>query len=271
MIEFDLSLFQRWLSLFAFPLSRIFGFVASAPIWATGGLPKQIRLMLDLSMVLCLAPVIPETQIPNINPASGHGLEILATQMLVGICMGLSARIIFAAVDVAGEYIGYQMGLGFATFYDPIDSAQTPVMAELLTLIGILLFLAFNGHLMYVLTLSKSFTIIPVSDFANTFGVKNFAHLANLGSIMFSLGLSLCMPVVITLLVFNVALGVLTRASPQLNIFALGFPITLLGGFILMWFSMHTMMPFMEHIFSVLVDSILAFINPNVVTVPVAK
>lgn len=271
MIEFDLSLFERWLSLFAFPLSRIFGFVASAPIWATGGLPRQVRLLLGLSLVLCLAPSIPEAKVPDINPASVQGLEILATQMLVGICMGLSARIIYAALDIAGEYIGYQMGLGFATFYDPVDSAQTPVMAEFLTLLGILLFLALNGHLIYVMTLSKSFVIIPVSDFANTFGVKNFAHLANLGSIMFSLGLSLCMPIVITLLVFNVALGVLTRASPQLNIFALGFPITLLGGFILLGFALPTMFPFMEHIFEVLTESILAFINPNVVIVPATK
>lgn len=268
MIEFDLSLFERWLSLFAFPLSRILGFVASAPIWATGGLPKRVRLMLGLSIVLCLAPAIPEAKVPEINPASTHGLEILATQMLIGLCMGLSARIIYAALDIAGEYIGYQMGLGFATFYDPVDSAQTPVMAELLTLFGILLFLALNGHLIYILTLSKSFNIIPISDFANTFGVKNFAHLANLGTIMFSLGLSLCMPVVITLLVFNVALGVLTRASPQLNIFALGFPITLLGGFILIGLALPTMFPFMEHIFEILTESILAFINPNVVMVP---
>ncbi len=267
MIEFDLALFERWLSLFAFPLSRIFGFVAGAPILSTG-LPNRVRLMFALSLVLCLAPAIPETQVPNSNPASVYGLEILATQMLVGLCMGLSVRIIYAALDVAGEYIGYQMGLGFATFYDPVDAAQTPVMAELLTLIGILLFWAINGHLIFILTLSKSFVVIPIDNFANTFGIKNFAHLANLGSIMFSLGLSLCMPVVITLLVFNVALGVLTRASPQLNIFALGFPITLLGGFILLWFAMVTMMPFMEHILEISLESILAFVNPKVVIVP---
>ncbi len=182
-------------------------------------------------------------------------------QMLIGIGMGFAARIVFAAFDLAGEFIGAQMGLGFATFYDPLSSSQTPVIAEFYGLIALLLFLSMNGHLLYFATLAQSFSAIPVGT--APLGSASWLNLAELGSKIFSAGLLLALPVVVALMITNVALAVLTRAAPQLNIFALGFPITLLGGFIAIAISMNYLATPLQAIFEFAMSAMLGFAVPS--------
>lgn len=226
---------DAWIAFYAFPLARILGLVATAPLWSTAGIPRQTRLVLGLAIAIAIAPALPP--MPSVQPASLAGLWILGQQMLIGIAMGFAARVVFAAVDMAGTYIGFQMGLGFATFYDPLEGAQTPVLAEFIGLLALLLFMALDGHLLYISTLAQSFHAIPIGPEA--LSPNSWRNIAELGSKIFSAGLLLALPVLVALMITNIALGVLTKAAPQLNLFALGFPLTLIGGFVTIGLSLN--------------------------------
>ncbi|OMG56806.1 flagellar biosynthetic protein FliR [Azonexus hydrophilus] len=227
MLNISTTQIDAWIAFYAYPLARILGLIATAPLWSTAGIPRQTRLILGLGITIAIAPALPP--MPAVQPASLAGLWILGQQILIGIAMGFAARVVFAAIDMAGTFIGFQMGLGFATFYDPLEGAQTPVLAEFIGLLALLLFLSLDGHLLYVSTLAQSFHAIPVGPEA--LSPNSWRNLTELGSKIFSAGLLLALPVLIALMITNVALGVLTKAAPQLNLFALGFPLTLMGGF----------------------------------------
>ena len=256
MLSITTTQIDAWIVAFAYPLVRILAFIAAAPLWSTAGIPRRTRLILGIGITIALAPALPA--MPVVAPASLTGLWILAQQMLIGIGMGFAARIVFSAVDMAGEFIGAQMGLGFATAYDPLNSSQTPVISEFISLIGLLLFLSLNGHLMYVATLAQSFYAIPVGP--NPLGAGSWLNLAELGSKIFSAGLLLALPVVIALMITNTALAVLTRAAPQLNIFSLGFPLTLIGGFIALAISMNYLAIPLQELYEFALSALLGFV-----------
>lgn len=255
MLGLSTAQIDAWIVFYAFPLARVLGLIATAPLWSTAGIPRRTRLILGLAITIAIAPVLPP--MPDVQPASMAGLWILGQQVLIGIAMGFAARIVFAAIDMAGTYIGFQMGLGFATFYDPLDGAQTPVVAEFIGLIALLLFMAFDGHLLYVTTLAQSFHAIPVGPEA--LSPNSWRNLAELGGKIFSAGLLLALPVLVALMITNVALGVLTKAAPQLNLFALGFPLTLMGGFFAIGVSLNYLSAPLQEIYDFALRAMLGF------------
>ena len=234
MISLNSAEINTWIVAFFFPLARILALLVVAPPFNNGALSTQVRLMLGLAIAIAITPALPA--IPSLEPASGIGLWVLAQQLLIGFAMGFSMRLIFAAIDLAGSLIAMQMGLGFATFYSPQSAAQTPVISELIGMLALLVFMAFNGHLMVIATLTHSFTVIPISAVAP--GSGTWLNLANAGIVIFSSGLLLALPILVALLITNAALGVLSRAAPQLNLFAVGFPLTLALGFAMLIISM---------------------------------
>jgi flagellar biosynthetic protein FliR len=145
--------------------------------------------------------------------------------MLIGLGIGFSIRIVFAAVEMAGEISSLTMGLGFATFFDPQTKGRSSAISQFLALLATMAFLSVNGHLVLLSVLAESFTSLPIS--ASPINGGGFEQLANWGGRIFSAGLQLSLPIVAALLITNVALGILTRAAPQLNLFGIGFPITL--------------------------------------------
>lgn len=258
MISIGSAQIDAWIVAFIFPLSRILGFIATAPLWGTSGIPLRTRLIVGLAISIAITPSLPP--MPAVPPASLQGLWIIGLQMLIGIGLGFAAKIVFVAYEMAGEFIGSQMGLGFATFYDPMSSAQTPVIAEFISLLALLLFMALNGHLLYLGTLAQSFTAIPVSTQA--LGAGSWLNLAELGSKIFSVGLLLSLPVIVALMITNVALAVLTRAAPQLNLFALGFPLTIMGGFIALAISLNYLATPLQGIFELGMEAMLGYAIP---------
>jgi flagellar biosynthetic protein FliR len=234
MISLSTAEINAWIVAFFFPLARILALLTAAPPFNNAALTLRVRLMLGLAIAIAITPALPK--IPPLEPASGIGLWILGQQMLIGFAMGFSIRLIFSAIDMAGNLIATQMGLGFATLYDPQNTAQTPVVSEFLGLLALLIFMAINGHLMLIATLTHSFTVIPIS--ATAPGSGTWLNMANAGVVIFSSGLLLALPVLVALLITNVALGVLSRAAPQLNLFAVGFPLTLALGFAMLIISM---------------------------------
>jgi flagellar biosynthetic protein FliR len=233
-ISFSSTELNAWIVAYFFPLARILALLAAAPPFNNAALSVRVRLVLGLAISIAITPVLPA--IPPIEPASGLGLLVLAQQLLIGFAMGFSLRLIFSAVDMAGNIIATQMGLGFATLYDPQNTAQTPVVSEFLGVLALLIFMAMNGHLMVIATLTQSFTAIPIS--VNILGNGTWLNLANAGGVVFTSGVLLALPILVALLITNIALGVLSRAAPQLNLFAVGFPVTLALGFVMLIISM---------------------------------
>lgn len=259
MISLTSAQIDTWIAAFVFPLVRILAFIAAVPLWSTAGLPRRTRLILGLAITVAIAPALPE--MPKVEAGSLAGLVIMLQQFLIGIAMGFAARIIFSAIDFGGEFISAQMGLGFATAYDPLSSSQTPVIAEFIGLISLLLFLSLDGHLLYVAALAKSFSAIPVTG--NALGAGSWLNLVELGSKIFSLGLLISLPVVVALLITNIALAVLTRAAPQLNIFSLGFPLTILGGFFVLAISMTYLAGPLKGLYELAFEAMLGFAVPS--------
>lgn len=253
MISLTSAQINAWIVAFFFPLARILSLLVSAPPFNNAGLTGQVRLLIGLAIALAITPALPP--IPALDPASGRGLLIIAQQMIIGFAMGLSLRLVFSAIDLAGTMIATQMGLGFATAYDPQGTSETPVVSEFLGVIALLMFLAINGHLMIIATLTESFTALPIG--AEKLANASWLNLANAGGIIFSAGVLLALPLVVALLITNIALGVLGRVAPQLNLMAIGFPITLVLGLVALYISMSYLAAPLQQMFEYGLQSML--------------
>jgi flagellar biosynthetic protein FliR len=181
---------------------------------------------------------------PSLPATAGEPGWLLVQQLLVGLAIGLGLQLIFAAFELAGSLLGLQMGLSFASFIDPQNSHETPLIASFLNLMATLVFLAINGHLMMIAGIAESFRVIPVGGAGVS--AASLMGLVGLGSEMFRVGLHLALPVLATMLILNLALGVLARAAPQLNIFAVGFPSTIIIGLTAFVLIMPLVAPFLE-------------------------
>lgn len=220
---------QTWIAAFLWPLIRILGLISAAPVFGNRSVPARIKVALGVMLTLIIAPTVPA--LPALEPMSASGLLILAQQFIIGLAMGFAMRIVFSAVEMAGEITGLTMGLGFATFFDPMSRGHSSAISQFLSLLAILVFLAANIHLALLAALAESFTTLPIS--ASPAGALRFAQIANWGGQIFSTGIQLALPILAALLVTNIALGILTRAAPQLNLFGIGFPVTIGIGFIM--------------------------------------
>jgi flagellar biosynthetic protein FliR len=245
MITVTSAQLNAWLAMLMFPLARVLGLFAIAPIFGGTGVPRRIRLVVGLAVAFALVPGLPP--VPAISPGSWTGILIVAQQILIGVLMGLTLRIVFAAVDVAGEMIGLQMGLSFAVFYDPQSSGQTPVLGEFLSLLTTLIFLAMNGHLLTISVLAESFHLLPIGT--TPMSAPGLAAAVSWAAVLFSAGVLLSLPVVAALLIANIAMGVLSRVAPQLNLFAVGFPVTIVSGFAVLTISLPYFGSAMERLF----------------------
>lgn len=265
MISITTAELNTLLAAFLWPLSRILALVATAPLLGNPSVPVRIKLGLAVMITVLVMPLV-EKSLPQIDPASGVGFAILLQQILIGIAMGLVMRIVFVAVEMAGELIGLQMGLGFAVFFDPQNSGQIDIVGRFLGVIASLAFLAIDGHLIMIALISQSFSTLPIG----LEGMTNatFTTLANWGSEIFKSGLQLSLPVLTALLITNLALGVLTRVAPQLNIFAVGFPLTLSIGLLVMALSMPFYAPILEHLVQEGLNLMMGILNINKINMP---
>jgi flagellar biosynthesis protein FliR len=214
---------NTWIAALLWPLTRILGLIAASPLFGNVSVPVSVKVGLGVMLAAIIAPTIPA--LPGADPMSMAGLLILLREMLIGLGMGFAMRIVFAAIEMAGEVGSLTMGLGFATFFDPMSSGRSSAVSQFLALIATMAFLASNAHLALLSALAESFVAMPVSTVPMAAGAP--LELARWGAMIFSAGLQLSLPIVAALLITNVALGILTRAAPQLNIFGIGFPVTL--------------------------------------------
>ncbi|MEQ1591644.1 MAG: flagellar biosynthetic protein FliR [Thiobacillaceae bacterium] len=245
MISLTDAQINTWLITLIWPLSRVLGLIMIAPLFGHSSIPVQVKIGLGVFTTLIFAPTLPP--MPNVELASMAGLFILVQQLVVGLAIGFIMSLCFAAIEAAGEIMGLQMGLGFATFFDPNSAGNTMVISQFLNILAVLIFLSVNGHLLMLSALVESFTLLPVS--AQPLAGIGIFNVLVFGSTVFTVGLKLALPLIAVLLMTNLALGILTRSAPQLNIFAIGFPITLGVGLITLDLSLPYLTPQFEHLF----------------------
>ncbi|MCE2896651.1 MAG: flagellar biosynthetic protein FliR [Betaproteobacteria bacterium] len=242
MISLTVAQMEGLLAQFGWPFVRILAFLATEAVLGNRAVPFSIKVALAVVVTVVVAPVLPAP--PPLAVVSPEGLLILAQQVLVGVAMGFTTRIVITAAEMAGQMAGLQMGLGFAVFFDPQGAGQSPVVAQFMGVLAVLVLLASNSHYLMLTALVESFRIVPLSP--APLAAKGFLTLVSWASQIFQLGLMLSLPVVGALLVTNIGIGILTRAAPQLNVFAVGFPITLGVGFLMLYLSLPLLVPVIE-------------------------
>lgn len=207
-----------------------------------------------MALAAIVAPTIGE--VPVVPVFSYDGLLIIVNEVGIGLATGFTMRLVFAAVQSAGEIIGLQMGLSFATFFDRSAGGQTMVLGSFLNVVAMLIFLAMDGHLAMLATLVDSFNSLPIGG--TPLSGQGWLAVARAGGTIFSSGLLLALPLIAALLTLNLAMGILNRASPQLSIFAVGFPVTLAGGLPAMSLVMPQMGTYMLHLIEIGLSSLNA-------------
>ncbi len=218
-----------WLAAFFFPFVRVAALVMTAPILSDSSTPQMVRAGLALAITLVIAPALPVTAVP---PFSGAGIVLVLEQILVGAAIGFAMQVAFAAVTLAGDTIGLQMGLSFAAFVDPEHNTSSPVIGSFLSILLMLYFLAMNGHLQMIAALDDSFRSIPVEG--GHLALSGVQAILSAAGDIFAAGFRIALPVIATLLIANLTLGMLMRTAPQVNLLAIGFPLTLALGFIVL-------------------------------------
>ena len=223
MITLSSAMLNTWIASLLWPLSRILGLIAAAPLYGNASVPVRVKILFGVLLAMMIGPTVPA--LPAVEPMSMAGLLILLQEMLIGLAMGFAIRIVFAAVEMAGEVSSLTMGLGFATFFDPLSKGRSSSVSQFLALLATMAFLSVNAHLVLLSALAESFVTLPISVAA--VDGAGFRQMAGWGAKIFSSGMQIALPIVAALLLTTIALGILTRAAPQLNLFGIGFPVTL--------------------------------------------
>ena len=230
---------SAWLGDFLWPLTRVAMVFTVAPIFGGRLVPIKMRVLIALVITAVLVPVIPAA--PAVDPLSAEGVLITLQQLLIGLALGFMLQMVFSAMVIGGHTIALGMGLGFASMVDPQNGVNVPVVGQYYTTIATLLFLALDGHLMLISVLSESFHSMPVA--VDGLSRQSLWDVVAWASRMFAGGVLIAMPAITALLLTNIAFGVITRAAPQLNIFGVGFPLTLTLGFIIMFITLPALVP----------------------------
>ncbi len=226
MISFSEAQIVGWLSPIIWPFIRVLALFSVAPVFSLRAIPMRVKVGLAFLVALSAQAVLQDQPVISVN--SPQALGAVLHQIGVGMTVGFAVRLVFASVELAGELMGLQMGLNFASFFDPLVGAQTSAVSRFIGHMSVLLFVVINGHLMLLMALIKSFDAFPVDG--NMLEVFQRVRLHELGADLFASALWIALPVIGLLLFVNLMLGIISRVAPQMNIFAVGFPVTLTIG-----------------------------------------
>jgi len=208
-----------------FPFARIGACLMVAPMFGARFVPARSRVVLAAAITALVIPLVPA---PAIAPFSAQGFVVVAQQLLIGVAMGFALQVIFDSLGLAGQLLANSMGLSFAFNVDPLRGSSTAALGQLYIILATLTFLALGGHLALLEVLVNGFTTLPVGT--TGLGREGLWSMILWGGQLFSGAISIALPGVTALLIVNLAFGVVSRAAPTLNLFAVGFPISLVIG-----------------------------------------
>jgi flagellar biosynthetic protein FliR len=260
-LSLDAADVSMWVGRLWWPMLRVGGFVLAAPIASETVIPRLVKIVMSVALAFLMAPLV---QIPaELTIFSGAGLLAAVQELLIGVAIGMVVQLTFEALTFAGQTISLTMGLGFATLVDPQRGANTTVLGQLFMIFGLLTYLAINGHLVLLGALAESFQTLPI-------GVAHIdggflLSVVLWGARVFESGLLIALPVVIALVIVNLALGVVTRAAPQLNLFGIGFTITLLCGFFVLIAGLDGIMSGISSLINSALMAVADLVRPPVV------
>ena len=220
---------ESWIGSAFWPFLRIGACLMVAPMFGASYVPPRIRIVLAGAMTLVALPMIPHAEAMTV--LSADGVITTVEQIVIGVALGFALQLMFDALTLGGQILANGMGLGFAFNIDPLRGVTTPALGQFYTLLGILVFLALDGHIALIETLISSFRGLPVGP--SGLSAQALHSLADWGDEMFLGALRVALPGMTAMLVINLAFGVTSRAAPALNLFAVGFPVTLIFGFVI--------------------------------------
>jgi len=249
MITFSEAQVTAWLVPLLWPFLRVLALFSALPVLGQRLVPMRVRVALSFMIALAAQPMLP--QMPAVALDTPVAMILVVQQVLIGLTIGFAVRIVFAAVEFAGEIAGLQMGLNFAGFFDPVSAGTATATSRFFGTVVAWLFIVINGHLAVIAAVIKSFEAFPV-------GPQPFAFLSALaphtwGAEVFSLGLWIALPLIAMLLFVNIVLGIISRVAQQMNVFAIGFPVTLGVGLI----GMMLTLPLMQVPFTMALERML--------------
>ncbi|WP_299180431.1 flagellar biosynthetic protein FliR [uncultured Neptuniibacter sp.] len=233
---FELSVLQieQWISAFLWPLFRIASFFMAVPLLGSQLVNARIRLMLALAVTMIIAPLLPE--MPDFDGLNFNSYLIIGQQILIGAMLGFLFQVFYQIFVLGGQMIAMQMGLGFASMTDPANGISVVMLGQFYLTLIMMIFVAMNGHLIMIEVIVRSFEVVPVG--LQALERDGYWRVVMAGSWMFSAAMLMALPAVTALLVVNMAFGIMSRAAPQLNILAVGFPFTMVLGLFINWVNL---------------------------------
>lgn len=249
MIEFTEAQVLGWITPVLWPFIRVLAMFSALPVLGTRTVPARVRVALAGLIALSAQVALPPMPVVALDTALAFG--IIAQQVVIGLALGFSVRVVFAAVEMAGEFIGLQMGLNFAGFFDPVSSNTATATSRFFSTTVAWLFIVINGHLLVIAAVLQSFVAFPVSH--EPFGFLRATLPHQWGSEIFATGLWIALPMITMLLFVNLVLGMISRVATQINIFAIGFPITIGVGLL----GMLLTLPLMQQPFTMVLERLL--------------
>lgn len=235
-MNFDLALVPLLESTghYLWPFLRIAAFIMVMPVIGGSFVPARVRLMLALMLTLVIGPTL-QRPIP-VELLSLAGVITILQELAIGIAMGFAVQLVFDAIALGGQVVAMSMGLGFAVFLDRTRGVNIPVLGQLFVMLGMLIFLSLDGHLALIEMLAGSFELLPIA--AGGLTRAAVSELLTWSAQVFIVAVKIALPAVTALLVVNLSFGVMSRAAPTLNLFAVGFPVAMLLGFVVIFLSM---------------------------------
>ena len=228
MLTFTEAQVLQWISPLLWPFLRILALFSALPVMGQRNVPMRLRVALAFLIALCAQATLPA--MPVIALDSAPALLALIQQLLIGVSLGFAVRIVFAAVEFAGEIVGLQMGLNFAGFFNPMTGGEATAVSRFFGVAVSWLFIVIGGHLLLIGAVVQSFQAFPVTS--EPFAFLRVVQPQVWGAEVFRLGLWIALPLIAMLLFVNLVLGIISRVAQQMNIFAIGFPITVSVGLI---------------------------------------
>jgi flagellar biosynthetic protein FliR len=228
---------ESWIGAAFWPFLRIGACLMVAPLFSASYVPPRIRIVLAGAITLVVLPIIPSVQ--GLTLLSGDGVMTTVQQLIIGVAMGFALQLMFDALNLGGQLLANGMGLGMAFNIDPLRGVETPALGQLYVILGTLTFIALDGHVALIQTLVASFHGLPIGP--DGFSPQALQSLANWGSQLFLGAVRVALPGMTALLVINLAFGVTSRAAPSLNLFAVGLPVTLVFGLVVLWLGLPSM------------------------------
>jgi flagellar biosynthetic protein FliR len=250
MLTFTEADLLAWVTPILWPFVRVLALFSALPVIGQRAVPLRVRIGLAFLIAFCAQASIPP--IAPIALESSAALVAVLQQVLVGLSLGFAVRIVFSAVEFAGELVGLQMGMNFATFFNPMSGGEQTAVSRFYGISIAWLFIVSGAHLLVIAAVVQSFTAFPVA--ADPFAFLRSVEPQRWGAEIFRLGLWIALPLVAMLLFANLVLGVISRVAQQMNVFAIGFPITLVVGLA----GVLVTLPLMETPFTMALERMLA-------------